>query len=265
MKRWKRCVLYHDSAESRSLKFDWTDGVLNHDCMTEPVPVWAKTARLLFMQFAFTIPCSLSWPVPLCYTLFSFYLFLFLSFLMLFFVSSLYHILFLSFIMLFFVSSFYSYVILCFFLLSPSLMLFFVFIILSLSLLLFFVSSFYSYVNLCFFTSITFFYVILCFKHILSLSLSVFPYVIFCFFLPSPSHSLFYYCDLFSKQQSTVGRKQFQKARAEVDLYFLGQTAVWCWARNELESALMKNRLNANRSDLVFCNGVLICDSCLWF
>ena len=121
-------------------------------------------------------------------------------------------------------------------------MLFFVFIILSLSLMLFFVSI------------------------ILSLSLSVFPYVIFCFFLPSPSHSLFYYCDLCSKQQSTVGRKQFQKARAEVDLYFLGQTARVIrsgWARNELESALVKNRLNANRSDLAFCNGVLTCDSCL--
>ena len=39
------------------------------------------------------------------------------------------------------------------------------------------------------------------------------------------------------------------------------------WARNELESALMKNRLNANRSDLVFCNSILVCDSCLfvWF
>ena len=138
--------------------------------------------------------------------------------------------------------SVFPYVILCFFLLSPSLMLFFVFIILSLSLMLFFVSI------------------------ILSLSLSVFPYVIFCFFLPSPSHSLFYYCDLCSKQQSTVGRKQFQKARAEVDLYFLGQTASVIrsgWARNELESALMKNRLNANRSDLVFGNGILICDSCL--
>ena len=74
---------------------------------------------------------------------------------------------------------------------------------------------------------------------ILSLSLSVFPYVIFCFFFPSPSHSLFYYCDLCS----TVGRKQFQKARAEVDLYFLGQTASVIrsgWARNELESAWWK-------------------------
>ena len=84
----------------------------------------------------------------------SFYHFLILSFLyvMLFFVSSFYHFLFLSFLMLFlmlfFVSSFYHlllcyslfviiislslsvfpYVILCFFLLSPSLMLFFVFI-----------------------------------------------------------------------------------------------------------------------------------------
>ena len=151
-------------------------------------------------------------------------------------------------------------------------MLFFVFRILSLSLMLFFVSiilslslSVFPSVILCFFLispSLMLFFVLIT----LSLSLFVFPYVIFCFFLPSPSHSLFYYCDLCSKQQSTVGRKQFQKARAEVDLYFLGQTASVIrsgWARNELESALMKNRLNANRSDLVFCNGVLICDSCL--
>ena len=135
MKRWKRCVLYHDSAELRSLKFDWTDRVFNHDCMTEPVPVWAKTARLLFMQFAFTIPCSLSWPVPLCYTLFSFYLFLFLSFLM-----------------LFFVSSFYSYVILFFFLLSPSLMLLF---------FIFYNSITFSFVILCFFPSILMFIFVL--------------------------------------------------------------------------------------------------------
>ena len=145
MKRWKRCVLYHDSAESRSLKFDWTDGVLNHDCMTEPVPVWAKTARLLFMQFAFTIPCSLSWPVPLCYTLFSFFSFC-LS--------------------------------LCYSMFLPSIiMLFFVFIILSLSLLLFFVSSFYSYVNLCSFPFISFSYVIFCFYNSIT-----FSFVILCFF-----------------------------------------------------------------------------------
>ena len=149
MKRWKRCVLYHNSAESRSLKFDWTDGVLNHDCMTEPVPVWAKTARLLFMQFAFTIPCSLSWPVPLCYTLFL------PSILMLFFF---FFLLSLS-LMLFFVSSFYSYVNLYF---SPSIS--------------------FSYVILFFKHSITFsFCLFLCYS--LFLPAITFSYVILCFFL----------------------------------------------------------------------------------
>ena len=62
-----------------------------------------------------------------------------------------------------------------------------------------------------FFPSITFSYVIPCFKHSITFS--------FCLSL---CYSLFYYCDLCSKQQPTDGRKQFQKARAEVDLNFLG-------------------------------------------
>ena len=94
-----------------------------------------KNRAPAFHAICFHYTCSLSWPVPLCYTLFSFYLFLFLSFLMLFFVSS---FLFLCYSLFF---SFYHL------LLCNSLF----FIILSLSLLLFFVSSFYSYVNLCFF------------------------------------------------------------------------------------------------------------------
>ena len=79
--------------------------------------------------------------------------------------------------------SVFPYVILCFFLLLPSFMLFFVFHyffflhFITLSLILFFVFiiislslSVFSYVILCFF--------------LLSLSLSVFPHVILCFFLP---------------------------------------------------------------------------------
>ena len=129
--------------------------------------------------------------------------------------------------------------------------------------MLFYVSSFYSYVTLCFFLispSLTLFFVLIT----LSLSLSVFPYVIFCFFLPSPSHSLFYCCDLCSKQQSTVGRKQFKKRAPKLTYTSWVKLANWLgwkWARISVD----ENRLNANHSDLVFCNGVLICDSCLWF
>ena len=65
-------------------------------------------------------------------------------------------------------------------------MLFFVFIFLSLSLLSF----------LMLFLVFSFFHLLLCysfFKIILSLSLSVFPYFILCFFLPSSSHMLFFF------------------------------------------------------------------------
>ena len=98
--------------------------------------------------------------------------------LILFFITSFYHFLFLCFLMLFFIYSFY-HLLLCYSL--------FFLIILSLSL------SVFPYVILCFFLL---YHLLLCyslfFSIILSLPLSVFPYFILCFFLLSPSLMLFF-------------------------------------------------------------------------
>ena len=182
--------------------------------------------------------------------------------------------------MLFFViTDFLHYVchsILCFFLLSPSLN-----VILSLSLLLFFVSSFYSYEEQLFFSCISFFNVckqtfsfclllnfipslmILCFYNLhfllcysLGLSLSV-PFFVSSF---QPSHSLFYYCDLCSWQSAVTIQSTRRSWPVLPGSNCKGDPHGW--ARNELSD---EKSLNANPHDLVFCNGVLICDSCLWF